>query len=168
MSSVSVLEEAVTFSPNMPVNVNKLLQEAVVASREDKQQAEHLFMQAYQLDKQCLQTYFALYKFYFYQAKLDDAECYVRKGLLEASQQGGFPADYQQLANDAGQWNMYADEVSLFYLYTLKALAFVKLRQQQNAEANEILHILHTLDPEDRSGFSVIVQLSKALMEEEA
>ncbi len=166
MSSVSMLEEAVTFSPNMPVEVNKLLQAAVVASRSDKAQAEQLFIQAYMLDKHCLQTYFALYKFYFYQAKLDEAEQYVLEGLQEASRLGGFPADYQQLAGNAAKWNMYEDEISLFYLYTLKALAFIKLRQKRNADAGTILHILHTLDPEDRSGFSVIVQLAEAVEEE--
>jgi hypothetical protein len=61
---------------------------------------------------------------------------------------------------------MYASEICLFYLYTLKALAFIKLRQDQAIEAHSILALLREIDPEDRCGASVIMQLAQALEEE--
>jgi hypothetical protein len=63
---------------------------------------------------------------------------------------------------------MYASDISLFYLYSLKALAFIKLRQQQDGEARVILSLMQILDPEDRCGGSVIVSLAAALDEEAA
>lgn len=166
MSAVGFIDEAVLFSPDMPQAVNALLQQAVVASRNDKTRAEKLFKQAYQLDTACLQTYFALYKFYFYQARLSEAESFVLAGLAEAARQGGFPADYRRLFQERGRWDLYADEVCLFYLYTLKALAFIKLRQQQMEQGRNILAAIQVLDPEDRAGASVIMALAEALQEE--
>lgn len=166
MNLLASLEERVLFSPNLPADVNALLQAAVAASHSDKERAEQLFKQAQFLDAGCLQTYFALYKFYFYQGRLQEAETEVLAGLKAASLQGGFPADYQVLGRDAGRWDMYASEVSLFYLYTLKALAFIKLRRRHEDEAHLVLSLLRQLDPEDRSGGSVIMQLAQALKEE--
>jgi hypothetical protein len=63
---------------------------------------------------------------------------------------------------------MYASEISLFYLYSLKALAFIKLRREQDVEARVILGLMPELDPEDRCGASVIMSLADALLEDAA
>jgi tetratricopeptide (TPR) repeat protein len=168
MCPAAVFEERVLFSPNMPEAVNQLLQAAVAASHDDKPQAEKLFKQAQQLDSSCLQAYFALYKFYFYQGRLLEAEREVNAALHEAARQGGFPADYQSLAQQPGQWDLYASDTTLFYMYSLKALGFIKLRLDQLAEARIILSLLAVIDPEDRIGASVIMSLADALEEAEA
>lgn len=166
MANVGLLDEAVLFGPNIPDRVNELLQAGVVASRTDKKRAERLFKEANRLDRSCLQTYFALYKFYFYQARLFEAERMVIAALEEAAFQGKFPADYKRLYRDRRQWNLYASEATLFYLYTLKALAFIKLRQNQEVQGRVILEMLKKLDPEDRSGASVVMNLADALQED--
>ncbi|NOV31037.1 hypothetical protein ACH5Y9_16850 [Methylomonas sp. BW4-1] len=168
MSQLGFFEERVLFSPDVPEEVNKLLQMAVAASHADKPLAEKYFRQAQALDATCLQTYFALYKFYFYQGRLLEAELEVMAALNEAARQGGFPADYRQLGRELAQWDMYASDVALFYLYSLKALAFIKLRRQLDAEAQSILVLMRALDPEDRSGASVIMDLADAVLEDAA
>lgn len=164
----ALFEERVLFSPNLPAAVNLLLQKAVAASHAEKPLAENLFKQAQQLDPSCLQTYFALYKFYFYQGRLQEAEREVLAALTEAAGQVGFPSDYRQLVSERAQWDLYASEISLFYLYSLKALAFIKLRLEQETESREILSHMQTLDPEDRCGASVIMSLADALLEDAA
>lgn len=159
-------DERVLFSTGLPEAVNRLLQAGVAASHSDKPQAERLFKQAQQMDRRCLQTYFALYKFYFYQGRLKDAEREVICALEEASRQGNFPFEYRRLARESLQGKMYASEAALFYLYTLKALAFIKLRLGQDVEAKRILAAIAELDPEDRCGASVIMSLAEALIEE--
>lgn len=168
MAGVAFLEERVLFSPDVPEAVNKLLQMAVAASHADKPLAEKYFQQAQQLDPACLQTYFALYKFYFYQGRLAEAEREALAALAESARQGGFPADYRQLAAEAEQWDMYASDVCLFYLYSLKALGFIRLRRQLEDEARLVLAVLRQLDPLDRSGGSVIMHLAEALAEDAA
>ena len=167
MAVASMFEERVLFSPNLPDAVNELLQAGVSANHADKPLAEKLFKQAQETDRRCLQTYFALYKFYFYQGRLQEAEREAIAALEEAAHQGKFPCDYHRLARQPEKWNMYASETTLFYLYSLKALAFIKLRRQLDAEARVILSLLQVLDPEDRCGASVIISLAEALDEEE-
>ncbi|MGY6274768.1 hypothetical protein [Methylomonas sp. MgM2] len=163
MKVVGLFEERVLFSPNLPPEVNRLLQMAVAASHSEKPMAEKLFKQAQETDPACLQTYFALYKFYFYQGRLREAEREVLAALAEAARQGGFPSDYRLLVQQRKDRDMYAGEEALFYLYSLKALAFINLRLEQMAEAKDILAGIALLDPEDRSGASVIMKLSEAL-----
>ena len=165
MSSVAFVEERVLFSPNMPAEVNHLLQAAVAASSVDQSRAENLFLQAQTLDSHCLQTYFALYKFYFFQKRLVDAERIVLAGLEESAKQGGFPNNYRRLVQNQPKWNLYANESTLFYLYTLKALAFIKLRQGFTTDAQLVLSHLQQLDPEDLSGASVIMDLAAGITE---
>jgi hypothetical protein len=165
MSSGAFIEERVTFSPNIPTEVNNLLQAAVAASSVDQAEAETLFLQAQTLDSHCLQTYFALYKFYFFQKRLIDAERIVLAGLEEAAKQGGFPSDYRRLVGNLQKWNLYANDSTLFYLYTLKALAFIKLRLGFTLDAQIVLSHLQQLDPEDLSGASVIMDLATGVTE---
>lgn len=165
MNAVAFAEERVLFSPNIPAEVNTLLQTAVAASRSNQSRAESLFLEAKSLDATCLQTYFALYKFYFYQKRLEEAEREVLAGLEEASKQGGFPNDFRQIAQGLSQWNLYASEAGLFYLYTLKALAFIKLRQGYNIDAKLILEHMEILDPKDMSGVSVIRDLAQGMVD---
>lgn len=165
MGSVALIEERVMFSPDLPVEVNKLLQAAVAASPVDQSRAELLFLQAHALDSHCLQTYFALYKFYFFQKRLSDAERIVIAGLEESARQGGFPSDYRRLARNPQKWDMYANEITLFYLYTLKALAFIKLRLGRAIDAQLVLSHLQLLDPKDLSGASVIMDLAAGATE---
>lgn len=163
MLPISELNERVLFSPHVPGAVNTILQQAVAANHSDHSRAEDLFKLAKQTDRSCLQTYFALYKFYFHHKRLHEAEREIRAGLEEAARQGGFPSDFRRLARKPCKWDLYANDITLFYLYTLKALAFVKLRQQQDAEAQVVLTLLQDLDPEDRCGASVIRSLAEAV-----
>ncbi|MCX7092111.1 MAG: hypothetical protein NTY50_01485 [Methylobacter sp.] len=165
MAAIAFVEERVMFSPNMPAEVNHLLQAAVAASSVDQDRAEQLFLQAQALDNHCLQTYFALYKFYFFQKRLLDAERIVLEGLEEAARQGGFPSDYRRLVEDRQHWDVRGNEIALFYLYTLKALAFIKLRLGSTPEAQLVLSHLQQLDPEDLSGASVIMDLAAGITE---
>jgi hypothetical protein len=165
MRSVAFVEERVLFCPNIPTEVNSLLQAAVAASSVDPNLAESLFLQAQALDSQCLQSYFALYKFYFFHKRLLDAERIVLAGLEESARQGGFPGDYRKLVQNLPEWNSVTHESTLFYCYTLKALAFIKLRLGLVTDAQQILSHLEQLDPEDLSGASVIRALAAGMSE---
>ena len=164
MGSMLMFEEQVMFSPQIPFAVNRLLQAGVAQTSKNLAEAEQLFLQALRLDNQCLQTYFALYKFYFYQKRLREAEYFALQGLEESARQGGFPSDYRRLARDLEKWDLYANEIGLFYLYTLKALIFIKLRQEQIVEAQVMLTQLKKLDPHDLSGASVIMDLADSFL----
>ena len=142
---------------------NSRLQYAVAARHRDNSVAENVLWEARSEDPTCLPVYFALYKFYANSNKLGRAERAARLALAESSRQAGVPADWERLSQEPRRWNLYASEAGLFYLFSLKALGFIKLRRQQWGEAGAILDHLARLDPEDRSGGSVVQSLAESV-----
>ncbi len=154
----AVCEPAPRFGGNAPPEIDRRLRDAAYAA---PPRAEQLLLDAQQLDPECLPVYFALYKFYFYRSRLADAERITLAALDAAATQAGFPADWRQLNARSADW---ADTrgPQHFYLFSLKALAFICLRRGHADEACTILAKLAELDPRDSVGGSVIGSLVTA------
>ncbi len=103
--------------------------------------------------------YFALYKFYFYRGRLLEAERAALDGLAMAAAQGRFASDWEILRPDSADWTQ-ATGPARFYLFSLKALAFIRLRNGRTTEATAILARLAEIDPTDQVGGSVIRSLA--------
>ncbi|MHB1677776.1 MAG: hypothetical protein ACYCSS_09605 [Sulfuriferula sp.] len=142
--------------------IAKLLQEAAAAYQQTSR-AETILWSAQAINPACLPVYFALYKFYFYKFRLADAEKVALMGLETAAQQAGFAADWSQLAALSANWKL-AEGPQHFYLFTLKALAFIRLRLGKRAESLALLDKLQELDPSDSVGSSVIRDLAGELV----
>jgi len=156
-------DDRVLFSTDMPSQINVILQQAV-AAYDDTRRAEDLLWQAQQLGPEQLAVYVALYKFYFYKNYLTDAERVVHMALSQSADQGGFTHDWQQLMPDSTEWNN-ASGPQRYYLYSLKALGFIRLRLDDVEMGTAILQKLSQLDPEDQVGGSVLLDLAAALVE---
>ncbi len=127
----------------------------------DTEKAEFLLWTALKADEDCLGSYFSLYKFYFYKRMLPQAEEVALLGLEVAARQGGFSPDWTQLDGHSTDWTR-VDAPQHFYLFTLKALAFMRLRLGRAQESHELLAKLEELDPRDSVGASVIRDLAAA------
>ncbi|MGQ9371330.1 hypothetical protein, partial [Azospirillum sp. A39] len=143
---------------DVPERVDALLQEAV-AARHDEARCEALLWQAHQAGPRVLPVFFALYKFYFNRARYADAERVALIGLDGAAALGGWPADWRLL--EAGGTDWPAPGAPRFALFTLKALAFIRLKRGLFAEANELLAKLERIDPDDHVGWRVIAGLAR-------
>jgi hypothetical protein len=161
MSTVAYFDEPVLFGTSVLPATNSRLQYAVAARHRDNSEAENVLWEARAEDPTCLPVYFALYKFYANSKMLDRAERAARLALAESSRQAGFSADWEKL--DPAHDKLYASEAGLFYLFSLKALSFIKLRRQHWDEAGAILSHLARLDPEDRCGGSVVRGLAESV-----
>ena len=104
-----------------------------------------------------LAVHFSLYKFYFYKKRLVDAERIAREALIEAANQGGFDPDWGNLDADSADWT---NEAAHFYLFSLKALAFIRLRQGDESGCWRILDKIEQLDCNDSVGASVIREIA--------
>ena len=141
---------------DLPDAVNSLLQNGVLAYRSDRAAADTLFRQALAVDPAALPTYLCLYKIHTYQGNLAEAETIAVAGLAEAARQAGWPADWRdwpvlpQVPNGPGR----------FALYTLKALAFIALRDDRFEVVAEILDTLRRLDPAGAVGWTVVEALA--------
>ena len=142
--------------------ITQLLQDAAAVYQQTNR-AEAILWSAQAIDPACLPVYFALYKFYFYKFRLEDAEKAALMGMKTAAGQGGFPADWWRLSVSDANWDAAAD-AQHFYLFTLKALAFIRLRLGKREESLALLDKLKELDPKDSVGASVIRDLANELI----
>ena len=149
--------DAINFG-DLPPAINRLLQQGVAAYRHDRARADRLFRQALAAAPEELPTYFCLYKIHTYQGHLDEAQAAAESGLKEAARQAGWSPQWQQ-------WRPQAlpDGPGRFALYSLKALAFIHLRQGKRRQAEQILARLRQLDPAGVVGWPVVAALVEGL-----
>lgn len=149
------------FGANITARIRPLLEEAV-DNYNDPERAQALLWRAHELAPEQLEVYVALYKFYFYCKQLDEAERVARMALEAAASQGGFPEDWRALTPASAAWSKPGGAERI-YLFTLKALGFIRLRQMDLAGGKAILDKLLTLDPRDQVGGRVIWELAAGL-----
>lgn len=146
------------FGSDAPSAVRALLNQAVEA-KADANRVESLLWTAQALDPDCLATCFALYKFYFYKGRLSEAESAVRLALRTAARRGGFDADWTLATQQTTDWTD-SESAAHFYLFSLKALAFIRLRMGCPDETTAILDKLAEIDPSDQVGAIVIREVA--------
>lgn len=143
-----------------PPAIDEKLREAA-SCYDDTERAEELLWTALKADPNCLGSYFSLYKFYFYKRRLNEAEGVALLGLGTAAKLGGFTSDWTRLDANTVDWRR-VDAPQHFFLFTLKALAFMRLRLGYAEESHALLAKLAELDPNDSVGASVIRDLAAA------
>lgn len=156
MKDVLAESDLINFG-NVPEPVNALLQQGVVAYRTDRIRADLLFRKAQEAAPEQLPVYFCLYKIHTYLGNLDQAQAAAEAGLSEAARQAGWCADWQAWTQPAGE----PGGAARFALYTLKALAFIHLRQDRPQDALRKLDALKQLDPAGLVGWPVVAALAE-------
>ncbi|MBP2298276.1 hypothetical protein [Azospirillum picis] len=145
---------------DVPEHIDELLREAVKA-RDLPEACEALLWEAHRQGPRVLPVFYALYKFYFNRKKLVEAERVARIGLDAAALQGGFSADWSQLTATTTDWS--AAGPARFFLFTMKALAFIELRRHNREKALGILARMAEIDPADQVGYGTIAALARGL-----
>jgi tetratricopeptide (TPR) repeat protein len=107
----------------------------------------------------CPSLYYLLYKFYARHADFDQAELAALKGLEVAAEQAGLPDDWRVVTRDMADFVQPGP--ARFWAFTLKALAFIRLRRQDPESARAYLSKVQELDPEGGTGAGVIEALIK-------
>ncbi len=104
-----------------------------------------------------LPVYYLLYKMHAGRGQLDLALKAACKGLDAAAQAAGLPARWQDVQPGAADFS--APGAARFWLFTLKAQAFIRLRRGERDDATAIVARLRLLDPADHLGASVVEEL---------
>ena len=155
-------QERVYFAGNLDSPVGALLDQANEFWAETEK-AEAFLLEAQKLAPTALPVYFSLYKFYFYKGDLEKAEITVMGALKTASALGGFAEDWSVQAQDSASWGSH-DSPAHFYLFSLKALAFIRLRRGDHETSHAILAKLRILDPQDTIGSGVIATIADSIL----
>lgn len=157
MSVHQLITNEVIFGFNLSQEVNGYLQKAAASVSSTKETLKALTMAIKAAPNQ-LESMVALYKFLFYRGDINHAEEVVFQTLVKASLQGKFSNNWKELTPDSTDWSENNGPARV-YLYSLKALAFIRLRQNMLRDAKKILSVLERLDPEDSVGADVIRDL---------
>lgn len=153
--------ERVYFAGQLEGPISQLLDAATQAWPETEK-AEALLLEAQRLAPKALPVFFSLYKFYFYKGELEHAEHTVLEALATAALIGGFPTDWRVQSVESASWAQH-DSPAHFYLFSLKALAFIRLRRGDRSTCIGILTKLMELDPADTVGSSVIATMAACI-----
>lgn len=130
------------------------------------QRAEDLLCAAQQQLPAQLSLSEALYKLYAYSNQFEKALIYIRWVLAQSSKECQLPVDPLMAREEHIQYQPLT-RPARYYLYALKAYAFVSLRQGLLTHAQQLVAQLTQLDPLDQVGGSVVAQLAERLIDEE-
>lgn len=147
----------VHFGFDLPPGVNFLLQQAA-ARLDNSEHSLQALTAARETGSDRLEVLVALYKFHFYRGDIGHARDFVFQTLVKSAHEGGFSHDWTLLEPDSGDWDDPRGPARVF-LYGLKALAFIRLREYDLEDAAAILDVMQRLDPHDQTGAEVIRDL---------
>ena len=135
--------------------------------------AEALLHKAYFMAPESLLVLVALYRYYFYQHRLDDALIIADRTLHIVGRRLGFPEEWTRLHPDfLGQAVLRSMGLLRFYLSVLKATGYINLRLGHMDQGRAQIEKLIELDSHDRFGgkalMAVIVEAVADRIEEVA
>jgi len=143
--------------PPLP-GTEELLAEAAAAYGEP--QAEHALLRAYFLAPRQLGVLVALYRYYYYQHRLDDALIVAERAMDAAGERLALVNDWRGLHVSAiGDAALQSIGLLRFYLLSLKASAVVLLRMGDLAGGRSRLAKVAELDPQDRLGAAALLRV---------
>jgi tetratricopeptide (TPR) repeat protein len=145
------------FGGDVPPQAKALVEQARL--EENPERALALLWTAQVCAPECPSLYYLLYKFYARHADFEQAEEAALKGLDVAAEQAHLPDDWRQVTPEMADFQ--APGPARFWLFTLKALAFIRLRLKDHDAAQLYLSKVQQLDPQGGTGANVIEALIK-------
>jgi hypothetical protein len=120
-------------------------------------------LEASVLAPESLTVLVALYRFYYYQHRLEDAFEISLRVLAITGRDLGFPSDWQDLQpGHVEQAITQSMTLVRFHLLCLKAAAFVQLRLGRHASGKAMLQRLIALDSNNRLGAQQLLEVVNA------
>lgn len=143
------------FGGDVPPAVHALLHSAATAAPDER---TAVLWSAQALAPACLATYYVLYKHHAGRREFEWAERAATRGLQEAAAQAGLSLDWR-LVPPPLPTSVVQTEPGRFWLFTLKALAFIHLRSGRPEAARELLAHLEACAPDAHIGGDVTAAL---------
>ncbi|MEM5372908.1 hypothetical protein V4C53_43900 [Paraburkholderia azotifigens] len=154
MNLITGIESTGLFGRNVPAAVLQLIDTARGGDDEDVAAALWTAVLTY---PRYLPPYYFLYKFHANRGELGEAHEVATKALAVAARQASIDSNW--CAVQPGDADFSIPGPSRFWLFTLKALAFISVRRGNRAVALKLIAKLRKLDPTDCVGFDVVEAL---------
>lgn len=140
--------EAACLGALLPVAAERALQCAAAACAAGEQARDHL-LHAISLAPEHPAPLIGLYRYYFYRNCLDEALVVGLRCLALAARANALAPDWRAVKPDDADFGSMA-VVPRFYLFTLRACAYLQLRLGRLEVGGQMLDKLLALDPADR------------------
>jgi hypothetical protein len=142
----------------LPADAEAELRLAGLAYQSDEEAERHLF-RAKALAPDHPAVLIGFYRFYFYKSRLEDALVIARLCLLKAARDNALDPDWRRVAVEDADFGSYDAVLPRFYLFTLKAYAYLKLRLGHLEEGRDAALKTVALDPTDKVGAKVLLDV---------
>jgi len=133
----------------LPPAAEQHLNEAGLAYQQDDAAEQHL-REAQALAPDHAAVLIGLYRFYFYKGRLGEALEVACTCLGKAARDNGLADDWRSVRREDADFSSFDAALPRFYLFTLKAYAYLQMRLGNLAEAHEAVRKLLELDPSDK------------------
>jgi hypothetical protein len=161
MNVVTGVASSELFGGTVSDRVRALIDAAKQAPRES---VSGILWAAQGVDPSALPVYYLLYKFHAGRGELEQAERAALAGLREAGVQAGLPTTADEaLASATRGADFTVPSAARFWLFTLKALAFIRVRKGDVEGARRLIDIVIRLAPHDGVGGEVTAALVAAV-----
>jgi len=155
---LDVSADALYFDEVCPPEVTALI--AAAASHYGDPEAEHSLLHAYFLAPEQLSVLVALYRYYFYQHRLDDALVVAHRAIDVSARRLQLEGSWSQLGKAAlGDAVMKSIGMLRFYLLALKGSAVILLSLGRLDEARQRLEKIAELDERDLLGVVPLLEV---------
>jgi len=146
------------FEEALPAEAERLIAQA--ASEYGEAGAELSLLRAHLIAPENLMVLVGLYRYYFYQHRLEDALVVAERSMQLSGRHLGLPADWNQL-DETRLGSAAANSFGLlrFYLLALKAASVVLLRLGQIPASRARLIKLAALDSRDQLGAAKLLEV---------
>lgn len=92
----------------------------------------------------------ALYRFYFYKGRCDEALVVARTCLIKAAREKNMAADWREARAGDAEFGDYDDVMARFFMFSLKGYAYLNMRLGDLAEGRAAIAKLLELDASDK------------------
>jgi tetratricopeptide (TPR) repeat protein len=100
-----------------------------------------------------------LYRFYFYKGRLAEALEIAKRCIAKAAQENGFADDWRLVAAADAPFGHYEKILPRFFLFSLKGYAYLQMRLGHLEEGRQAAAKLLELDPSDKIGAKVLLDV---------
>jgi hypothetical protein len=140
----------------LPEAAERHLHQAALAYQNDEAAERHL-REAQALAPGHAAVLIGFYRFYFYKGRLTDALGVARICLEKAARDNQIAPDWRRVAPADADFGSYEAVLPRFYLFTLKAYAYLRMRLGDLGEGRAAARKLLDLDPTDKIGARVLL-----------
>nr|WP_225707834.1 hypothetical protein [Bradyrhizobium cenepequi] len=100
-----------------------------------------------------------LYRFYFYKGRLAEALEVAKLCISTAARENGLADDWRRVSAADAAFDRYENILPRFYLFSLKAYAYLQMRLGDLDEGHAAASELMELDPTDKIGAKVLLDV---------